>query len=162
MNPEHQHQLTSATESLRTWLAPIQFHKVARSVVTSLISDRVVEWAQVRGFRTRREVLAVPTKRRMYGRNGYLDVTCIHNSGQRIAVEIDFSNKVWSIEKLAAEADRGRLAIWVKWGTPTWLSLIPEKIGVIELRVDSAIDAGHTVYSRTAYAIHEAASQIGH
>jgi hypothetical protein len=68
-----------------------------------------------------------------------------------LAVEIDFANKFWSIEKLAMEADAGKLAIWVKWGGPVALSLIPEKIGVVELRVDWSRQDREVRYHRQAH-----------
>jgi hypothetical protein len=55
------------------------------------------------------------------------------------------------IEKLAAEADANKLALWVKWGAPASLSLIPEKIGVIELTADWTNHAGHVMYSRHSH-----------
>ena len=95
------------------------------------------------------DVEAVATKRNPYGRHiGLLDVLCTHSSGRQIAVEIDNTNTVWSIEKLAAEADSGKSAIWVKWGARPGCRSSPEKVGVVELPVAWANQAGHVVYSR--------------
>jgi hypothetical protein len=151
MDAQRQRQLTRATSSLREWLAHIEFADLSRSAVTEFLTDHVAAWGRSNGFDIQTEVEAVATKRKSYGRHiGLLDVLCTHRSGQQIAVEIDNTNKVWSIEKLAAEADSGKLALWVKWGAPASLSLIPEKIGVIELSVDWINRAGHVMYSRMA------------
>jgi hypothetical protein len=118
-------------------------------IAQGAITAEVVAWAKDHRFDTRQEVEAVATKRKPCGRNiGLLDVVCTHPSGQQIAVEVDFTNKIWSIEKLAAEAD----AIWVKWGGPASLSLIPEKIGVVELQAEWTNQAGHIMYRRSAHA----------
>jgi hypothetical protein len=128
MDEHRQQQLTRATSSLQEWLARVEFTDLSRAAVTEQLTHQVMAWAQFHGFTVQTEVEAVATKRKPYGRHiGLLDVLCTHSSGQQIAVEIDNTNKVWSIEKLAAEADSGKLAIWVKWGAPAGLSLIPEK-----------------------------------
>ncbi|SRR6266542_366516 len=155
MDEQRQQQLVRATESLRSWLAPLHFASLARSEVTSLVTAHVVAWAESYRFEVVQQVKAIATRRRRYGRtqNSWLNLECRHRSGMTIAVEIDFANKFWSIEKLAAEADAGKLAIWVKWGGPVSLSLIPEKIGVVELRVDWSRQDGQVTYSREANAV---------
>jgi hypothetical protein len=151
MDDQRRDQLTRATSSLREWLASVEFSDLSRSAVTALLTDRVIAWGRSHGFEAQTEVEAVATKRKPYGRQiGLLDVLCSHRSGQQIAVEIDNTNKVWSIEKLAAEADSGKLALWVKWGAPAGLSLIPEKVGIVELPADWINRAGHVMYSRAA------------
>src|SRR6476661_8409807 len=137
MDDVRRRQLARATSSLQAWLDRLEFVGLSRQVVTATITAEVVAWAKAHRFDTRQEVEAVAKKRKPYGRNiGLLDVACTHPSGQQLAIEVDFTNKIWSIEKLAAEADAGKLAIWVKWGGPASLSLIPEKIGVVELHAD--------------------------
>jgi hypothetical protein len=81
-----------------------------------------------------------------------LDLACIHPSGQKIAIEVDGDNNIWSIEKLAAEADTGKLAIWVKWGRPANLILVPDTIGVVEVRAEPTRLGPDLVYSRQAHA----------
>ena len=150
MYDQRRQRLDRATSSLREWLALVTFRDLSRSAVTEHLTAQVVAWAEAHGFEARTEVEAVATKRKPYGRNiGVLDVLCTHRTGQQVAVEIDHTNKVWSIEKLAAEADNGKLAIWVKWGSPASLSLIPEKVGVVELAAEWTNRAGHVMYSRT-------------
>src|SRR5262245_43291463 len=100
MDDRRQEQLARATSSLREWLAQVRFTDLSRSTVTELLTERVVSWGKSHGFEVRTEVEAVATKRKPYGRHiGLLDVLCVHPSGQQIAVEIDNTNKVWSIEK---------------------------------------------------------------
>ncbi len=153
MDERQQGQLARATDSLRSWLAPLEFVGLPRPEVTSLITAQVVAWAQSYRFEVTQQVKAIATRRRRYGRtqNSWLDLECRHRSGMTIAVEIDFANKFWSIEKLAAEADAGKLAIWVKWGGPVTLSLIPEKVGVVELRVDWSRQDREVRYHREAH-----------
>jgi hypothetical protein len=154
MDERRQQSLARATDSLRSWLAPLEFPPLPRAEVTALVTAQIAEWAQSYRFEVTQQVKAIATRRRRYGRtqNGWLDLECRHRSGMTVAIEIDFANKFWSIEKLAAEADAGKLAIWVKWGGPVALSLIPEKIGVVELRADWSKQDGEGRYHREAHA----------
>ena len=151
MDEHRRQQLERATQSLQVWLEPLTFADLSRSATTEVLKAQVVAWARSHRFQTQTEVEAVAAARRRHKRSiGLLDVLATHPSGQQVAIEIDFTNKVWSIEKLAAEADAGKLAIWVKWGTPPSLALIPEKIGVVRVAVRWTDRAGHIAYSRCA------------
>ncbi len=150
---EHRYaQLARATESLRDWLMPLEFTDRSRSAVTEAVTAQAVAWAEHHGFEVRQQVEAIASQRRPLRQIGFLDIAGERASGQKIAIEVVFTNKVWSIEKLATEADAGKLALWIKWGGPLTLSLIPEKIGIIELEASSSNIAGHTMYRRQAHA----------
>lgn len=149
MDPQHGDRLHRATDSLRESLESLEFVDLSSPAATRLITDQVAAWATKHGFRVATEVEAVAWQWRGRRQIGYLDLLATHPSGQQVAVEIDLTNNVWSIEKLAGEADTGKLAIWIKWGGPARFALIPEKIGVIELPARLQITAGHHMWSRT-------------
>src|SRR4029453_17039535 len=94
-----------AKNSLQTWLNRMEFTNLSRPAVTGAVTNEVTSWPSAHRFEVRREVEHEPTKYQPHWRKlGLLDLMCTHASGQQIAVEIDFENKIWSIEKLAAEA----------------------------------------------------------
>jgi GrpB-like predicted nucleotidyltransferase (UPF0157 family) len=95
MDERRREQVSRATQSLQDWLAPLTFAKLSRTATTDLIRERVVAWAKKHRFETRTEVEAVAAGRRLHKRSiGLLDVLATHPSGQQVAVEIDFTNKV--------------------------------------------------------------------
>jgi hypothetical protein len=142
MSTRETDRLKRATESLQRHLDPVEFADLNGPQVTTLIRDLVAVWAQSYGFisDTEKRSLATRTKHTGHRWPGFLNVIGTHPSGLRLAIEIDRTNKAWSIEKLAAEAHQGAVAIWVKWGAPTGLSLIPPTVGVVELHVGCTIN----------------------
>jgi len=151
MDEERYQQLLRATGSLQEWLTPLTFADLSRSATTSLIAEQAMAWARWHGFVVRTEVEAIASRLRPRDhRISPLAIAGEHPAGRQIAIEIDSINRVWSIEKLATEADAGKFALWIKWGGPVTLSLIPEKIGVVELPVIATKLAGRITYSREA------------
>ena len=124
MDDEHRQRLARATRSLSEWLDPLAFTELHRSDVTALLTEHIVNWARSHRFRIRQQMRSTTIQGRpgLRAAGAILDLACIHPSGQQSAIELDGDNKVWSIEKLAAEAETGRLAIWVKWGRPANLT----------------------------------------
>lgn len=69
-------------------------------------------------------------------RQGYLDLALVDNGRITIAIEIDRSNKRFSLAKLEAMHSMGALCIWVRWKTLTVLPVI-DGIHVISLTGDT-------------------------
>jgi hypothetical protein len=149
MDEERYGQLVRATGSLREWLAPLTFTDLSRTAATSAITKHAMAWARWHGFIVRTEVEAIARQMRPGDhRISPLAIAGEHPAGRQLAIEIDSVNRVWSIEKLAVEADAGKFAFWIKWGGPVRLALIPEKVGVVELPVIATNVAGRLTYSR--------------
>ncbi|MEV7630720.1 hypothetical protein [Actinoplanes sp. NPDC089786] len=49
-----------------------------------------------------------------------------------MAIEIDRFGKVWSLQKLIAEADAGAVALWVRWRGRTQVA-VPTRIGMVDI-----------------------------
>ncbi|HEY3691113.1 MAG TPA: hypothetical protein VGL46_12540 [Pseudonocardiaceae bacterium] len=49
-----------------------------------------------------------------------------------MAIEIDRDGKTWSLQKLQAEADAGRVALWVRWHGRTQAE-IPDSVGLVDI-----------------------------
>jgi hypothetical protein len=154
MDDHRRERLAKATSSLQSWLDPLTFTDLHRRDVTALLTEQVVLWGRAHRFVIRQQVPSTATRlsRRGHPWPGVLDLACIHASGQNIAIEIDAGNKTWSIQKLAAEAQAGRLAIWVKWGGPVDLTLVPDTIGLVEVRAERTRRGNATLYRRVAHA----------
>jgi len=126
VDEERYQQLVRATGSLQEWLSPLTFADLSRSAATSLIAEHAMAWARWHGFVVRTEVEAIASRLRPRDhRIGALAIAGEHPAGRQLAIEIDPVNRIWSIEKLAAEADAGKFAFWIKWGAPVTLSLVP-------------------------------------
>lgn len=129
---DRQEQLIKATASLQEHLEPITFHTTSYRV-THMLTRHVLNWARDHRFVCQREAHMT------LGPDGedpdvprYLDVTGIHPCGLRLVVEIDRSNRRRNLEKLALEADRGAIAIWVRWHGFCGLA-IPDNVGLVQL-----------------------------
>ena len=86
-------------DALTAWLDQLIFADLATDEVTARIADTVAEWGASQGWRVYRRapsVLMLPPP---------------------LVVEIDHTDRRRTVDKLLAEAEAGRIAIWVRWGT---------------------------------------------
>lgn len=104
--------------ALTDWLATLTFVDRSDSEVTALLVDSVAAWGAAQGWRVYRRAPSVMTLPPPYThRRSCLDVACARPAGAPIAIEIDRTDRRRSMEKLLAEAEAGRIPIWVRWGT---------------------------------------------
>lgn len=103
-------------KSLTRWLRPLTFELRSGVQVTALLADSIGAWGEAHGWRVRREVAGRASH--PAGRRGYLDLICYPRDEPPVAIEIDRTNKLWSLAKLRAEEASGSSAIWVRWGYP--------------------------------------------
>src|SRR5262245_42588782 len=103
--------------SLAAWLARLTFDNRTTDQVTALVIDAVVEWAGDQGWRVYRRAPSVVPLPPPYSRqHSVLDVACARPAGPPVVVEVDHSNRRRTVDKLLAEAEAGRIPIWVRWG----------------------------------------------
>src|SRR4051794_30313331 len=98
--------------------------------MTARITRAVVEWALARGWapRTEARVDAGAAERL-----GFVDVIVRRgNGGSDLAIEIDSTDKPWSVEKLRHAVAAGMEAIWVRWGDDFWAGAYDD-VDVIQL-----------------------------
>jgi hypothetical protein len=104
--------------SLASWLDTVTFADRSADEVTALLVDSVVAWAASQGWRAYRRapsVMALPEP--FAHRHSWIDVGCARPAGAPIAIEVDRTDRQRTVDKLLAEAEAGRVAIWVRWGT---------------------------------------------
>ena len=86
--------------------------------VTALIIDSVTEWATTQGWRVYHRAPSVMRLPAPYSaQHSVVDVACARPAGPPVVVEVDRTDRQRTLDKLAAEAEAGRIAIWVRWGT---------------------------------------------
>lgn len=91
------------------------------SHVTLLITRAVLTWAIGRGWSPRTEATIQATGDDECGRLGFVDVLVRRGGGlPDVAIEIDSTDKQWSVDKLSHVARLGMRAIWIRWGEPVW------------------------------------------
>jgi hypothetical protein len=89
--------------------------------VTEVLIETVVDWAAGQNWRVyRRARSVVPLPPPMQSRFSTLDVACARPAGAPVVVEVDRSDRRRTLDKLRAEADAGRIALWLRWGTGTF------------------------------------------
>ena len=103
--------------------------------MTALITRSIVEWAQSQGWSVRTEARVHPAPVASADSTiGFLDVVVRRGGGQPdLAIEIDSTDKPWSVIKLRHAAAGGMYAIWVRWGDEAWAG-IHDDIDVIQLQ----------------------------
>ena len=97
---------------------------------TRFLTARVIEFSQTYGFSYQTEVsfgLTRPTS----DRRGYLDFV-LEKDNERFAIEVDSSNKRWSLQKLLHAHSLGYGPIWIRWCVPIRIA-VPEDVYMIDL-----------------------------
>ncbi|MEV4496387.1 hypothetical protein AB0J84_11855 [Micromonospora arborensis] len=114
-------ELTAQGERLAAdlgrWLADLTFVDLDTDEVTARVIDSVVRWAEGQGWRVyRRAPSVLPLPPPLEQRHSVLDVACARPDGPPVVVEVDHTDRARTVQKLRAEADAGRVPIWVRWG----------------------------------------------
>ncbi|MEU5949019.1 hypothetical protein ABZ793_26145 [Micromonospora sp. NPDC047465] len=103
--------------SLADRLDAVTFTDLTTDQVTARLIDAVVDWAEQRGWRVYRRASSVlPLPPPMSAQQSVLDVACARPDGPPVVVEVDHGTRRRTWEKLLAEADAGRIPLWVRWG----------------------------------------------
>jgi hypothetical protein len=104
--------------SLAEWFERLTFADLTTDEVTARVIDSVVAWADGQGWRVYRRAASVMSLPPPYSqRYSVLDVACARPVGPPIVIEVDRAYRRRTVDKLLAEAERGRIPIWVRWGT---------------------------------------------
>ncbi len=103
--------------SLAGALEAVTFADRGADEVTALIVDAVVRWGEGQGWRAyRRAASVVPLPPPYERQHSVLDVACARPGAAPVVVEVDHGDRRRTVDKLAAEAAAGRVAVWVRWG----------------------------------------------
>jgi hypothetical protein len=120
------------TDDLARALFRLETGTLTTAAMTARITRAVVEWAAARGWATRSEArVGVGQETRL----GFLDVIVKRGSRQPdLAIEIDSTHKLWSVDKLRHAVAAGMEAIWIRWGDDEWAGAFDD-VDVIQLPV---------------------------
>ena len=98
---------------------------------TEFITSSIESFAHSQGWACEREVF-LGLKRKTDGYKGLIDIIIKRPEGMPYAIEIDSSNKKWSLEKLLHAYRKGYVPIWIRWCTKINIK-IPSVINLIDL-----------------------------
>ncbi|QKW14264.1 hypothetical protein [Verrucosispora sp. NA02020] len=135
--------------SLAVRLDAVTFTDLTVDQVTARLIDEVVRWAGERGWRVyRRAPSVVPLPPPMSDRQSVLDVACARPDGPPVVVEVDHGTRRRTWDKLIAEADAGRVPLWVRWGAGRFTAP-PPPILMVTCEVSGRTDpAGARLHTR--------------
>jgi hypothetical protein len=106
------------------------------AVITSLITREIVRWALAHGWSVQSEArvrLPQASSGAARERPGFIDLIVRCDGGQPdLAIEIDSTDKAWSLAKLRHAAAAGLHAIWIRWGDEAWAGAYDD-VDVIQL-----------------------------
>ena len=123
----------TVVDDLASVLFALRFAPVTTAAVTAQITRAVVEWALARDWVPRTEA-RVAVHGAPAGGLGFVDVIVLRGGGEPdLAIEIDSTDKPWSVAKLRHAVAAGMHGIWVRWGDDEWAGVY-EDIDVIQLR----------------------------
>jgi hypothetical protein len=105
-----------------------------RNKGTNLITSSIESFAQGRGWSCEREAF-LGLSRKTSGLKGLVDIVIKSPEGIGYAIEIDSSNKKWSLEKLLHAHSIGYVPIWIRWCTKISIP-IPTVVNLIDLTDD--------------------------
>lgn len=132
-------------------LADLIFVDLSADEVTARVIDSVVGWAEAQGWRVyRRAPSVLPLPPPLEQRHSVLDVACARPDGPPVVVEVDHTDRARTVQKLRAEADAGRIPIWVRWGVGRFTAPpLPVRMVTVEVTRRPG-PAGHgRLHSRT-------------
>ncbi|HEY0696282.1 MAG TPA: hypothetical protein VGD43_00550 [Micromonospora sp.] len=112
--------------SLAGRLGQVAFAGLTAGQVTERIIDAVADWGGGEGWRVYRRARSVVTLPPPLSRqHSVIDVACARPDGPPVVIEVDSTDRRRTLDKLLAEADAGRIALWVRWGTGRFVAPPP-------------------------------------
>ncbi|MET7401297.1 nuclear transport factor 2 family protein [Dactylosporangium sp. NPDC005572] len=135
---------------LAAWLDRLTFSDRTEAQVTRLVVGAVSEWGRSKGWRVYpRAASVVPLPPPYEQRHSVVDVGFARADGPPVVVEVDHADRRRTLDKLAAEATAGRLALWVRWGTGRFATP-PDGVHLVPLRATprTPLGGGGRLWSR--------------
>lgn len=111
------------------------FADLTTEEVTARIIDEVVAWGRGNGWRVyRRPASVVRLPPPMDQQHSVIDVGVARADEPPLAIEVDSTDRRRTVEKLLAEAEAGRVPIWVRWSAGP-IAVPPLPVRMIPLQV---------------------------
>jgi hypothetical protein len=126
--------VTDYVDDLAGILFELDVDGLSTGATTAAITRAVVSWALARGWPVRTEArVGLWLEDMPDPRLGYIDAIVRRGGGHPdLAIEIDSTDKRWSLTKLFHAAAAGMDAIWIRWGDEVWAGAY-DGINVIQL-----------------------------
>ncbi|WP_320067351.1 hypothetical protein [Micromonospora sp. RTGN7] len=136
-------------ESLSDRLGSLTFVDLTTERLTELLIDAIADWGAARGWRVyRRAASVVPLPPPMSGQQSVIDIACARPAASPVVIEVDHTDRRRTVEKLLAEAEAGRVPLWVRWSARGFVTP-PEPIRMVTLTVTARRgEAGVRLHSR--------------
>jgi hypothetical protein len=134
--------------SLSARLSGLVFDDLDADDVTALVAGEITAWGEAAGWRVYRHARSVATlPPPMDKQHSWVDVACARADGPPVVIEIDHTDRRRTLDKLAAEADAGRVAVWVRFGTGPFGVRPPAPVLMVPFVVDARRDGGRRLFS---------------
>ncbi|MGI5242894.1 hypothetical protein [Dactylosporangium sp. CA-139066] len=136
--------------ALGNHLSALSFTDRSTDDVTALLIDAAVDWAHTLGWRAyRRAASVVPLPPPYEQQFSVVDVGIARPGAAPIVVEVDHADRRRTLDKLAAEAAAGRVALWVRWGAGRFAAPPPPVLLVPFTVISRRGPAGGRVHSHS-------------
>jgi hypothetical protein len=125
----------SFTDDLAQLLFEMDTSRLTTAATTRAITRAIVRWAHAQGWTVKTEARVDVPAKPSAAQLGFVDVLVSRGQAQPdVAIEIDSTDKPWSVVKLQHAAAAGMHAIWVRWGDDAWAGTYDD-VDVIQLRL---------------------------
>ncbi len=126
--------MSEDVDELAAVLFRLDFEGISTADGTTLITRTIVGWALRHGWPVRTEArVGLPISATAKSRLGYIDAIVRRGNGRPdLAIEIDSTDKEWSLAKLRHASAAGLDAIWIRWGDDDWAGAY-DGVDVIQL-----------------------------
>lgn len=111
-----------AIDELAALVFSLDTSRLSARAITARVTSAIAAWAVGRGWTARTEarveLRAVDGSLRDYG---FIDLLVHREPGvPGLAIEIDQTDKPWSVAKLRYVMALGMEAVWIRWSGPDW------------------------------------------
>jgi hypothetical protein len=126
--------VTEDVDDLAGTLFGLDLEGLSTGATTAAITHAILRWALARGWPVRTEARVGPRLGSTTDpRRGYIDAIVRRGGGRPdLAIEIDSTDKHWSLVKLHHAAEAGMDALWIRWGDDDWAGAY-DGVDVIQL-----------------------------
>ncbi len=122
-----------AVDELARRLFALRAGPRSTSAITAHITREIIRWSLERSWTPRTEARVKAFDGASAERLGFVDVIVRRERPlPDLAIEIDSTDKLWSVAKLRHAAAAGMRAIWIRWGDDEWAG-VHDDIDVIQL-----------------------------
>jgi len=127
----------TVADDLAAHLFALESRSMTTGAMTTHMTRAILAWAVGKGWLVRTEARVIaPSETGGEALIGFLDIVIRRGDAlPDVVIEIDSTDKKWSLAKLRHAARAGMHAIWIRWGEETWAGAYAD-VDVIQLPVE--------------------------